>query len=335
MLPVFIHHELDEKPQTGGKANQAYVKTCIAQAKKYNNEVVLFGDKSNQSYSEKWVDVSNFTSTKWEKFLSVFENYSTYPVAWAKAIFKRFFIFEKYMRQHNIEKCIILDSDVLVWCNFEELDYLKSADAAMEIPERQNIEILPFPNELRCAACIGMGMMTIETISDFNDYCIDVYSHHKEKLLEKWNVHLEYGLPGGVCEMSLLYLWWKDRMEKFRIVNLGMKYDHVYPCVVVNTKGESYEVGVKFKTVEKYSLKGNCLVSFQNGYPYVYEENMSKCVKTLGLHFGGNSKIFINNFAKAKTYSGFPLLDWYYWGIRNKLSLLKRRLSVLKRQWKK
>ena len=43
IIPVIVHHETGEKPQTGGKKNQEYLRYCIAQAKKYNEKVVLLG----------------------------------------------------------------------------------------------------------------------------------------------------------------------------------------------------------------------------------------------------------------------------------------------------
>ena len=45
IIPVIVHHETGEKPQTGGKKNQEYLRYCIAQAKKYNEKVVLLGDQ--------------------------------------------------------------------------------------------------------------------------------------------------------------------------------------------------------------------------------------------------------------------------------------------------
>ena len=44
IIPVMVHHETGEKAQAAGKKNQEYLKYCIAQAKKYNEKVVLLGD---------------------------------------------------------------------------------------------------------------------------------------------------------------------------------------------------------------------------------------------------------------------------------------------------
>lgn len=323
MLPIFIHHELNEKPQTGGSGNQAYVKTCISQARKFNPEVILFGDESNKTYCEKWVDASKFSNSKWKEFLSVFENFSTYPDAWAKGIFKRFFIFEEYMKSNKIEKCVILDSDVLVWCDFEKLSLIENADVALEINEDQRLKNLPFENQYRWGACCGVSTMTLEALSNFTEFCIETYRSHKSKLLEKWNIHLEYHLSGGICEMSLLYLWVKECSSTYNIVNLGIIHDSVLPVVVTNGTEIQYQVNRKIKVMNRQEL-GDCLyVEFKEGMPYVYDLVENIYIKALSLHFGGKSKIFMDNFAKQKTYSGRPLLDWYYWVLRGKVSKIK------------
>ena len=48
IIPVMVHHETGEKAQAAGKKNQEYLKYCIAQAKKYNEKVVLLGDEYNK-----------------------------------------------------------------------------------------------------------------------------------------------------------------------------------------------------------------------------------------------------------------------------------------------
>ena len=56
IIPVIVHHETGEKPQTGGKKNQEYLRYCIAQAKKYNEKVVLLGDQYNKDWCDDWHD---------------------------------------------------------------------------------------------------------------------------------------------------------------------------------------------------------------------------------------------------------------------------------------
>lgn len=327
MLPVFIHHELNQKPQTGGAPKQAYVKTCVSQAEKYNEEVILFGDEGMRLYSKNWVDVSDLTSEKWEEFLAVFENFSTYPDAWAKGIFKRFFVFEEYMKEKRIDRCVILDSDVLVWCNFEKLDCLKGVDVALEIEENQRMMTLPFENEYRWNACAGVAVMTLTALCDFTAFVIDTYKQNKSLLLEKWNIHKKYHQAGGVSEMSLLYLWQKARLQQYKILNLGIAQGDILPCITVNGCGKSSENNKNYEVMQSIGLKECIKVKFIEGIPYVREMQKSMLVKVLALHFVGKSKIFMGNFNRGKTYGGGSKCDWYYWVVRNRLSKIKKMIK--------
>ena len=86
IIPVIVHHETGEKPQTGGKKNQEYLRYCIAQAKKYNEKVVLLGDQYNKDWCDDWHDANDFITDKWKEFHSVFKNLSPYPQAWAERL---------------------------------------------------------------------------------------------------------------------------------------------------------------------------------------------------------------------------------------------------------
>ena len=66
IIPVIVHHETGEKPQTGGKKNQEYLRYCIAQAKKYNEKVVLLGDQYNKDWCDDWHDANDFITDKWK-----------------------------------------------------------------------------------------------------------------------------------------------------------------------------------------------------------------------------------------------------------------------------
>ena len=77
IIPVMVHHETGEKAQAAGKKNQEYLKYCIAQAKKYNEKVVLLGDEYNKAWCDDWHNANDFITEKWTKFHAVFENLST------------------------------------------------------------------------------------------------------------------------------------------------------------------------------------------------------------------------------------------------------------------
>ena len=259
-IPIFVHHETGQKSQTGGEKRQKYVSYCISQAEEYNDDVRLFGDDFNKSYASSWVRASDYLGEKWDRFLSVFHNYSDYPDDWAKGIFKRFFIFENYMKMNRIDECIVLDSDVLVFIDFTKSGIFKDVDAALEIPKDQDFDFLPEGNGLRMVACAGVSYFTLEAISDFTDFCIFEYSKGEDaSFAEKIRVHQDYKISGGICEMSLLYLWSREKSDRFIFRNLLLPYKG---RVCDNSMRESdiYEKNEvelsKFLGIKKFSIRG-------------------------------------------------------------------------------
>lgn len=309
-IPIFIHHETDEKSQTGGEKKQKYVSYCIKQAEKYNSDVFLFGDEHNKSYADNWLKASDYLDEKWDRFLSVFSNYSDYPDTWAKGIFKRFFIFENYMRQREIHGCIVLDSDVLVFLDFAKSGIFHGVDVAMEIPKNQDFDFLEHGNGLRMVACAGIAYFTFEALKNFTDYCIEEYAKGFEAAFkDKITVHKDYHLPGGICEMTLLYLWQKNREDVFQFRNLLLPYRNM---ICDNGMQESglYEEN----QVRMYRWLGIKKFYVQGGFCR-FTGTDNSLITAYAMHFGGWSKIYIRDiyrFHRIGIYSiysrGYVLL---------------------------
>lgn len=216
-IPVFIHHEADEKKQTGGEKGQKYVEYCVRQAESCNNDVILFGDRSNCLFANHWENAADFLDEKWKRFKDVFINYSDFPEMWAEGIFKRFFIFENYMKKNGYERCIVLDSDVLAFVNFSRIDIFRKCSAAAEIPHDQDFPQLPEGNGLRQTVIGAVSFFTLEAMTSFTDYCIEIFAKNKRLLKAKIKAHRKYNIPGGICEMTILYHWLKTKPSDYYI----------------------------------------------------------------------------------------------------------------------
>ena len=325
VLPVLIHHESNAKPQTGGKKNQEYLRFCIDQACKYNQKVVLIGDEANRTWCSEWYHVDEFKNQKLEKFCRVFKNWSSYPYAWSLSIYKRFFLFEEYLKRNGYDECVVLDSDILVYLNFADYEPFLGCDAAMEIPQSNSMEALKIPNEFRWAANVGLSYFKLSALSDFLDYCIDIFENHMDDvLLPKWEIHQKYNVPGGICEMTLFYLWQKDRSEKKEKVILNLLKPDRDGCVFSGPiSGE-----------ENY-LRGECKVSkittikkivYRDGIPCFVKKDSKEFLTTYSLHFIGADKIYMEGFY----HNGRPALNAlavrWYWILRGRLGRLKRKI---------
>lgn len=287
IIPVIIHHETGAKAQSGGKKNQEYLRCCIEQTAKYNQRVVLIGDRSNRGWCREWHDVSEFGSARWDTFASVFRNLSAYPDSWAISFFKRFFLIHEYLVKNNDCDCVILDSDILLYLNLSAYEPFRSCDAALEIPQKQDLQGLPEGNGLRWTACAGISYFRREALADFLDYCIDMYTNHLDILNKKWDAHRKHGLYGGVGEMSLLYLW-SLTLPKGRVLNLakihqGTVFD-ANICIPANYLENEYEYDALLR-IKKLRWSG--------GVPYCRHLETKKEIRFYALHFGDISKQYM------------------------------------------
>lgn len=317
-IPVIVHHETGEKPQSSGKKNQEYLKYCVAQAKKYNEKVVLLGDKYNKNWCDDWHNADDFITDKWNAFHAVFENLSPYPQAWAEGIFKRFFLILEYLERYGYDDCVIIDSDVLLYLNVSEYEPFRHCKIAAESPLEQDIAVLWKGNGYKWKVCAGVAYITKQGLIEFTDYCIDMYKNHKDVLLEKWDIHQKYQIYGGVSEMSLLYLWVKTLPEgEF----LNLLKDDANHCVFDNSVGASGGyLEDQYEYISRLSVKK---LYWENEKPYCYTLDGHEKTYFLNLHFVDITKIFMEGIYKNQSYSTRAKLVTYRLKLRGKLADIK------------
>lgn len=90
-VPVIVHHE--------GYAD--YLKICLDQAKKFNNRVILFGNRENKDLWDDWVDIEGFSSDLYSEFSDVYKPITPYSATFDEQIFKRLFILQKWMGENG------------------------------------------------------------------------------------------------------------------------------------------------------------------------------------------------------------------------------------------
>lgn len=317
-IPVIVHHETGEKPQSGGKKNQEYLKYCVAQAKKYNEKVVLLGDQYNQAWCDDWHNADDFITDKWKEFHAVFENLSPYPQAWAEGIFKRFFLILEYLERNGFDDCVIIDSDVLLYLDVSEYEPFRHCKTAMEVPLEQDIAVLWKGNGYKWKACAGVAYFTKQGLIEFTDYCIDVYKNHKDILLEKWEVHQKYQIYGGIGEMALLYLWIQTLPEgEF----LNLLEDDANHAVFDNSVGAS--AGYLEDQYEYNSFFDLKKLHWEDKKPYCYTIADHQRTEFLSLHFVDTTKIFMEGICDHQTYSFNAKCAKIFWKLRGKLADIK------------
>ncbi len=317
IIPVLIHHETGAKKQSGGKKNQEYLRYCIEQASKYNEKVVLIGDEHNKHWAKEWHHVNEFPSNRLDEFNRVFKNLSAYPDSWAVSIFKRFFLIYEYIRKNDYSDCVILDSDILLYKNLSEYEPFMHCDTALEIPADQDMRPLPAGNGLSWTACAGISYFTRDALSNFLDYCIDMYAHHLNELNVKWEAHQKYHLYGGVGEMSLLYLWAKT-LPADRVCNLTKTYEN--SVFDMNMCNASCYLEKEFDYNSTLRIKN---LKWIDGKPYCKRLSDGELILFHALHFVDISKLYMYDLFTYQKVS-FPVrFKGFLWHVRSILASIK------------
>lgn len=278
-IPVFIFH----------KGNPEYLKYTIQQAQKYN-EVHLLGDISNKDLCDKWSLADNYIPDDYYEFENSFVQMSDYTLEFDLICFKRFFIMRDYMEKKNLSEMVFADSDLLLYINLTDFYERNRCKVSLSIPERQN--------NFRWTAQAHCSFWTLEYLADFLKFNIEIYKNNTEKLKKKYQYHKEHNIKGGVCDMTLLYLWSQDKEEVF---NTSQIYDSSTFDHCLGSAGNYSDNEYRFNRI--LHLKK---IIFSDGQPYFLTVSGER-IRANILHCQGSAKALIPNLMcyKYNTFSAY------------------------------
>jgi len=253
---IFIH-----------KNNSEHLKYSFTQAQKNDNQVIVLGDESNSVYP--WIKhypIHEYKHSS-DKFEPLYEHLSTNGYFVELMCFQRWFILKDFMEGNNIATCLHLDSDVMLYSNAEK-EYYKKFNL--------------FEFTLSHRTCGSNSFITLKGIQNFCDFLVNVYgdkqSYYYDKIKSHYQVRQKHGLPGGVCDMTLLelygYLNCGKIGEMMHIWNDWSTYDH---NINESDQGYSMKNGIKDIIIE-------------NGIPYGILPGVGK-IQFNTLHFQGPAKV--------------------------------------------
>lgn len=298
-IPVIIFHE-------GCPVHLPY---SVRSAEKYNNNVILLGNEDNRQVAKRWYDAGKLNLDRYNEFCKVFKNYSTYSDFFALICFKRYFLYYELMKEMNYDRVIVAESDLYNCANYSEIPSLQTAYAMVSTVAGQEMNY-------GWSSCCHCSLWTREALDDFLGFCERTYRDNSELLLEKWEYHQKRKDVGGVCDMTLAYLWSKDNdkvINSARIFDGGTIDQNL--CDRANYTDTEYQYN-NIAKIKKYVLKKD-----DNGEkrPYLVKQDGS-LVKVYSIHCSGRAKAAIQYFDKS--YQGVVFSQV--------MALLKMRLGAVK-----
>lgn len=270
-----------------------YLKWAVLQAKASGNEVILLGDEKNLKLSAyvKHEYISDYGHSDYPTFLKNYKHMSSNDYKFELVCFERWFVLLEYLKRNSFEKVLHLDSDVMIYEEADKiLQYFSGKFmAAYHIPEQTY-------SDNRWVAVPHTSFWTTQGLEKLCTFIIDEYTKGLEELKLKWQWHISSKAPGGICDMTLLYLFYRQNEDK--IVNLAQTFNETFTFDSNINSPENYFQN-EFSMTRKFfiSIKN---VFFENKIPYSKNLVLNKNIKLFALHCQGKAKILMFIFYKGK-----------------------------------
>lgn len=242
-----------------------YVRHAMSVASRENEDVVLIGDKYNQSFCRgRFVDMNSYQKSI-EEFEEHYVHLSTNPENIEMFCYSRWFALRDFMRDNNYQQALHLDTDVLYFANAtEEAKRFTTLDCA--ISRRVSGHV---------------SFWSLKGITKFCDYILEVYKNKEDYLFtllrQEFAVMQHYGKQGGVCDMSLIEQFLKYSSKHLAVDHGGLSshlyYDHII----------SHDEGFEF-------VDGRKVFTYKDGKPYSKHIRTGELKEFACIHFQGPNK---------------------------------------------
>ncbi len=276
MTPVvFIHY---------GKAPD-YLTIAIKQAKKYNEVVYLITDQEDADVEANVVLMSSIDEEA-KSFQNVYHHLSKNPIDFELRCFTRWGLMLSLMDKERLSRVFYCDSDVLLYANVDVA--LSDADVAYSIPQHQP--------DFRWTSSAHVSIFSYDKLAQFWKFIVSTYTNRTEtfgELKRKYKHHLANGAPGGVCDMTLLYLFAQktDVAHMCGVID-GTTFDHNINSSE-NTIKDEYEMRDAASPYGTIRIKNIRMI---DGKPVCLNLDMDTDIVFNCLHFQGGSKALMPHF---------------------------------------
>lgn len=293
---------------------QPYLNFSIAQSRfsHPDSRVILIGDQRNAGKTTAEHLMAADYSERATQFAEIYQHLSTNSCEFELRCFQRWYIFLEVMEQNDMEAALICDSDTMLYENFSRFSQQNpSIDCGLNVVHDQENSIW--------AACPHVAYWRREALQDFCAFNNRLYQPLDSRLNERWQGHLKENIPGGICDMTALYLFFTELAPEKKVNFLRI----VDNSVVDLNAGSSHNYLPK-----EFQLRnGQKQLFFRNGQPYGFYLPEQKEVRFKALHCQGSNKWLMPRLyqgSKRMTAARFSVFARY--GLRTTPRRLLQRL---------
>ena len=267
-----------------------YLEFSLRQAQEASpeSEIVLLGDADNDRFPfVTHVDAaSGVYAEAAREIANVYQHRSTNGVEFERVCFERWFRLRAWFEVSGAERALVLDSDVLLYApETEVLGAYGAAPLAISLPEDQE--------RYRWIASPHATVWTSGAVVAFCDSILEGFES-PEAYEQKWAHHRQTGTPGGVCDMTALFLFAQNRAA----ANVADGRDGVCFEHNLNTAENRFH--------DEYAMRDGLKAIHWDGEGRPWGQNLrlGREVRFFGLHLQGQAKGLIPEYYRGPTFKG-------------------------------
>ncbi len=282
-----------------------------------NNSDIIFLGSNYKCPGINTIPLKSLSNKLAASFMESYKYMSSNPASFELICWLRWFYLLECMKKNKLEAVLHLDPDVLLYSSLSDIfDSHIPVDTfcALSIPE-QDFESFMW------VASGHISYWTLSSLEEFCDFMIRsfqdraIFNHY----LNKWEWHNSHNKRGGICDMTALYLFWKNRrrnIENLATSKRGCVFDH---CINISSNYHEGEYLIR-NSIKK--------VTFVDQKPHFSLANDRQThIQAHALHFQGPAKMFIPSYYRGPSFAGKLRSDTKSLALRSKRNMKQ----VLKR----
>lgn len=260
--------------------NKVLALACLASP---DQRVYHVGDEKEYDGAS-FVPCQDLDSVAGQEFKSIYVHRSALPYEWELFCWLRWFHLRELMQRENLEEMLVLDSDVLLYSSMSTLRKIYGQEqfsCGLCYPEKP-------VTAMEWAASGHFSYWTRSALEDFCAFTLTSFQEEKSRWLyeKKWEWHQQFGQPGGVCDMTGLYLF----ALQYPSGVFNFTQEHRGTVVDNNLNNKS-----NYRENEYYS-RAHKKTYFFFGHPYFKSKRTKKLRKVHAVHLQGQAKKLIDLF---------------------------------------
>lgn len=302
--------------------NQDYLQIAARCTQEAGNHVILIGnDAVTGKLCTAYYDDALIDLPEYRDFEAQYVHLSSAPIEFELLCFKRYFYLYAVAKQRGLNHFWMIDSDATVLQDLTAItnDFLLPNDycAGISTPRQS-----AFNQDGFWWACSPhTSFWTIAGLEDFLSFLKNLYKGETRELLDqKYEWHLQNNMPGGICDMTALFLWQKN---KGNVYNFAKAHLEGLPFFDNNLNETGNVIDHEFAMVQNVMLKK---VTQLNKMHWVHKSEGTQAMPVAALHFQGRAKVCMATFEKEHqiTYWTYAPQVFLQYVAKRKSSLIRK-----------